>query len=120
MRRAEAASRAATQAAALLKPSIAFNFGCCCFPFHLPQNFNRKLPDVERRLGTLRERLTDDYLDDETVQYLNYLLQFLQAKDYQNALGYHQYLVTNTNPDVTGAFLLGIKSLVNIAKAVGC
>jgi hypothetical protein len=84
------------------------------------QSFNRKLPDIEKRLGTLQERLTDGYLDDETVQYLTYLLQFLQAKDYQNALGYHQYLVTSTNPDVTGAFLLGIKSLVNMAKALQC
>lgn len=68
----------------------------------------------------LHERLADGYLEDEAVQSLAYLLQFLEAKDYQNAAGYHQYLVTSTNPDVTGAFLLGIKSLISIAKGIGC
>lgn len=51
------------------------------------------------------------------MQSLQYLLQFLQARDYGNALGYHQYLVTSTNPDTTGAFLVGIKSLIGICKA---
>lgn len=89
---------------------------------HLPvlswKAHTRKLVDVEKRMEALRERLVERMLYPETVQELMYLLQFLQARDYNNALGYHQHLVTTTNPDVTGAFLVGIKSLVGICKAI--
>jgi hypothetical protein len=39
-------------------------------------------------------------------------------KDYQNALQYHQYLASTTNPDITGHLLMIVKSLVGVCKAL--
>ncbi len=71
-------------------------------------------------------------LSQQTAESVYYMCQAIQALDYNQALNYHKTLVASTfvhvrnchpsshrrsNPDETGQFLIGLKTLIQLAQA---
>eukprot|EP00049_Salpingoeca_infusionum_P010913 m.187872 g.187872 ORF g.187872 m.187872 type:complete len:182 (+) comp14784_c2_seq1:256-801(+) len=78
----------------------------------------RKVGDAAKRMLSLRESLALEELDDEVLQNLTSLLMCIKNKDYTTALQWHQYVVSRSNPVMVSKFMIGIKALISVGKAM--
>ena len=79
----------------------------------------RKLGEAKKRIAGLYELLAHDAVTPEFVSSLQSLTTALTAKDYATALNWHAYLLKTANVATAGTGLLGIKTLITVAKAIG-
>lgn len=77
----------------------------------------KKLDEVGKKLEVLYQKLREDSLPAQTPENLFYLCQAIQSQDYTTALQIQKSLTASTNPDETGQFLIGIKTLIQLAQA---
>lgn len=79
--------------------------------------YKRKLDDVKKRMDVLYSRLAHNEIDPTFVAGLGDLAQGLQARDYARATSCYKQLIT-VNPEETGAFMIGIKTLIHVARSL--
>lgn len=79
--------------------------------------YKRKLDDVKKRMDVLYTRLAHNQIDPTFVAGLGDLTQGLQARDFARATGCYKQLIT-VNPEETGAFMIGIKTLIHVARSL--
>lgn len=75
----------------------------------------RKFVDVTKRLENLYDCLRDRRLNNNTIEALNQIVQFVQIGDYGNALATHTSIAFGTDFAQTASFMPGIKVLIQCA-----
>lgn len=75
----------------------------------------RKLEDVHRKLENLYDSLRANKLSANTAQGLHSIVQAIQQYDYNTALQYVTHMVSQGNFSEIGAFMPGIKMLIQTA-----
>lgn len=84
---------------------------------NVPQTFQKKVIDTERRLNILFDHLNNEDLASDTVSSMVTLSQALAAKDFDGAQQLHLELLT-TKPEECGQWMVGVKRLIEIARVV--
>lgn len=84
---------------------------------NVPQTFQKKVIDTERRLNILFDHLNNEDLESDTVSSMVTLSQALAAKDFDGAQQLHLELLT-TKPEECGQWMVGVKRLIEIARVV--
>jgi len=79
----------------------------------------RKLDDVSRKLDSLDDRLRNNGLSTNTIQGLHQIVQSVQSLDYNTSLALHTQLVSTTNFTEIGAFMPGLKVLLQMSAQLG-
>lgn len=79
--------------------------------------YKRKLDDVAKRMDILFHRLAHKKVDVNFIAGLQDLATGLHARNYMHATNCYKRLVT-CNPEETGTFMVGIKTLIHVAKSL--
>lgn len=79
----------------------------------------RKLDDVAKRLETLYDKLSNNELSPNIVHGLHRIAQVIGQDDYETALSVHAQLVSMGSFSEIGAFMPGLKVLLQTARHLG-